>query len=445
MQQRNCRESGSTLILVLGAVIIAAMIAVSYLFFADNLRERAGRTLDQDQRAIATEQGILEIEQKIRQDLLGSASIDLRSSGSVTGDPLSFKMALNGQIDSTPLSVTPMWVAGSGGVATLGNGDPFGAALARVQLIDLEVVSKATANGRLSDLQLTATPQIAVREIPVSQFTVYSAGDPFLIASTPFAGDMEVGRLFSESNIAVTGNFSSLYPIVSKGQVTFQGGSLQVADGNSSNDQIRLSANTGSPDFWAAARTQLDSKVITADVLPVVSAPLDEIYNPNGTALNFTLLQRQCDLVVVAQVSGQADNNDGYRVVVVDRTGLPYPNGTSQKKATAPFVAFLSKGDPTKTQVLLAFDYRRLPKGFSGSIYLVAQDSAGNPAATALVVVRGAQTLNGPLSIVSPHPIVIAGDFNQPTAADAPACSIITAQDVQTQASDWGTTTLGPP
>jgi hypothetical protein len=112
---------------------------------------------------------------------------------------------------------------------------------------------------------------------------------------------------------------------------------------------------------------------------------------------------------------------------------------------TAPFVAFPNKEDPTKAQILLAFDYRRLPKGYSGSIYLVAEDSTGNPAATAILLVRGAQTLNGPLSIVSPHPIVIAGDFNQPTVGDAPACSIITAQDVQTEAADWASATLGAP
>lgn len=445
MRRSNRLESGSTLVLVLGAVVVAAMIAVSYLIFVDNLREQAGRTLDQDQRAITTEQGILEIEQRVRKQLLSSASADLYPKDPVSSEPLSFNTALDGQSDSTALNVTPMWVTGSGSVAKLSDGDPFAAALARVQLIDLKVVSRGASDGRLGDLRLTATPQIAVREIPVSQFTVYSAGDPFLVARTPFAGDAEVGRLFSESSVAVTANFSSSYPIVSKGQVTFQGGSLQVSDTDSSNGQIGLSTTTDSPIFWAAARTQLDSRFITGDVLPIESAPLDGIYDTSGTALNFTFLQSQCDLVVVAQVSGHADDNNGYQVMVVGRTGMPYPNGTDQKKATAPFVAFLNRDDPTKTQILLAFDYKRLPKGYSGSIYLVAEDSTANPASTAIVVIRGAQILNGPLSIVSPHPIVIAGDFNQPTVGDAPACSIITAQDVQTQTADWANATLGAP
>ena len=444
MQPDNSRETGSTLMLVLGAVVIAAMIAVSYLIFTDNLRERAGRTLDQDQREITTEQGILEIERRIRAELRSSRSFDLGDLGSpIDGGSLSFNATLEGGGNLT-LSVSPM--VGKADIpilAVLGNEDPFGAAKALVQLVDLKAVFPATPNERLAGVSLTATPQIAVREIPVSQFTVYSASDSFRIASTPFNGD--VGRVFSESNITVAGGFSSAYPIVSKGRVTFESGSIQVADAVSSNGSIGLSTPTDSPVFWAAARTQLDSRFITGDVLPVESAPLDEIYNPSGTALNFAFLQGRCDLVVVAQVSGYPDEDNGYQVTVTGKPGMPYPNGTNQRKATAPFVAFPNKEDPTKTQILLAFDYQRLPKGYSGSIYLVAEDSSGNPAATAIVLVRGAQTLNGPLSIVSPHPIVIAGDFNQPTVSDAPACSIITAQDVETEAADWASATLGAP
>jgi hypothetical protein len=444
MQPSNGRETGSTLVLVLGAVVIAAMIAVSYLIFTDNLRERAGRTLDQDQREITAEESILAIERRIRAELRSSRSFDLRDLGSpVDGGALSFNATLDGGGDRT-LNASPM--VGRQDIpvlAVLGNEDPFQAAKALVQLVDLKAVSQPAPNKRLADVLLTATPQIAVREIPVSQFTVYSAGDPFRIASTPFNGD--IGRIFSESNITVVGGFSSAYPIVSKGRVTFENGSIHIADADSSNGSIELSTSTDSPVFWAAARTQLDSRFITGDVLPVESAPLDEIYNPSGTALNFTFLRGQCDLVVVARVSGYPDATNGYQVMVTGKTGMPYPNGTNPKKATAPFVAFPNKEDPTKTQILLAFDYRRLPKGYSGSIYLVAEDSTGNPAATAILLVRGAQTLNGPLSIVSPHPIVIAGDFNQPTVGDAPACSIITAQDVQTEAADWASATLGAP
>jgi hypothetical protein len=468
MQRRKCSKSGSTLVLVLGAVVIAAMIAVSYLIFTDNLRERAGRTLDQDQREIATEQGILEIENRIRKQLLSSASVDLRTEDSpVFGLSLSFNTSLDGHTDTTiPDVVAPMIGAGdAASLAVLGNGDPFGEAKARVRLIDLTTISKGTAGQqRLPDVQLTATPQIAIREIPVSQFTVYSAGDPFVIAPNPFSSD--VGRIFSESNITVSGAFTSAFPVVSAGQVTFTevGASLKVADTASSKGPIVVSMDTRSAttdnvlyDFLAAARTRLDSRLITSDVLPVACAPLDQIYDANSSGgLNFALLKSQCDLIVVAQVWGASDPSKGYPVIVIAKSGIPssalaYPpptrsgtNGAKQNrpdKQSVPFVAYPNKDNPSQT--LLAFDYSKLPKGYSGSVYLVAQDSTGKPASNAIVLVRGAQTLSGPLSIVSPHPIVIAGDFNDPASGDAPACSIITAQDVQTQPPDWGSNSLG--
>src|ERR1700746_467098 len=229
MRWRNRRAVGSTLILVLASVFIAALIAVSYLIFTDNLREGAARTLDQEQREITIEQGILEIEEQIRKQLIGFGSADL---GAVNRDqPLSFYKTLVGYNDSPAVSVRPIVrLEDRASLTSLSNGDPFAAAKARVQLLDLRALSKTISDSkqRLLDVQLTATPQIAIREIPVSQFTVYSAGDPFVIAPTPFATN--VGRVFSQSTIRIAAGFSSAFPVVSKDQVTFDSGSLQFTD-----------------------------------------------------------------------------------------------------------------------------------------------------------------------------------------------------------------------
>src|SRR5260370_7034280 len=102
----NRRTSGSKLVLVLAAIVIAATIAVSYLIFADNLRERAARTLEQDQREITTEQGILEIEEQVRIQLIRPGFADL---GTVDpNQPLSFDKALVGHSYRTTLSFAPI-------------------------------------------------------------------------------------------------------------------------------------------------------------------------------------------------------------------------------------------------------------------------------------------------------------------------------------------------
>jgi type II secretory pathway component PulJ len=451
MRWRKRREFGSTLILVLAAVFIASMVAISYLIFADNLRERAARTLDQDQREMTAEQGILEIEEQIRKQLISSGFADL---GTVNpNQPLSFRETLVGQSDSPALSVGPIArLEDRANLTSLINGDPFEAAMARVQLLDLTAVSKTIPDGkqRLLDVQLTAAPRIAIREIPVSQFTVYSAGDPFVIASTPF--ETNVGRVFCQSTINIVAGFASAFPVVSRDEVTFDSGSLQFTDADSPNGLIGVSMNTelagpvpGSPhDFLAYARTRFDSRLITNDVLPVECAPVDLIYDTSsGRNLNFDLLQKECDLTIVANVGSTFNDKTGYRIMATGRNGISYSTlypGEGRPKESVPLVAYPNKDCPG--QVLLACDCRRLPANFT-SIYLVAQDSAGKPATNAVVLIRGAQTLKGPLSIVTPHPIVIAGDFN--AIGDAFPCSIITSQDIQTQPANWANDFLGPP
>jgi hypothetical protein len=450
MRRRNHREFGSTLILVLAAACIAALIAVSYLIFTDNFRERAARTLDQDQRLITTEQGILEIEEQIRKQLINSGAADL---GAVNpNQSLSFDTILVGRSDNPILSVGPIVRSEDrANLTPLVNGDPFAAAMARVQLVDLATISK-TSDGkqRLFDVQLTATPQIAIREIPVSQFTVYSAGDPFVIAPTPFGTN--VGRVFSQSTINIAAGCTSAFPVVSRDEVTFKSGSLLFTDFDSPNGLVGVSMNSemGDPnpssphDFLAYARTRFDSRLITKDVLPVECAPVDLIYETNsGRALNFNLLQKQCDLTVVAYVAGTFNDKTGYRMIVTGRSGVSYLTlypGEGRPRESVPLVAYRNKYSPS--QVLLAFDCKRLPANFA-SVCLVAQDSTGRPATNAVVLVRGAQTLTGPLSIVTPHPVVIAGDFN--AIGGSFPCSIITNQDIRTQPADWANDFLGPP
>jgi hypothetical protein len=74
---------------------------------------------------------------------------------------------------------------------------------------------------------------------------------------------------------------------------------------------------------------------------------------------------------------------------------------------------------------------------------MVVQNPAGSPLPNAVILIRGAHGLNGPLSIVSPHPIIVAGDFNSDAGDDAPPASIITPASVQIVAPDWGSDVFG--
>ena len=96
---------------------------------------------------------------------------------------------------------------------------------------------------------------------------------------------------------------------------------------------------------------------------------------------------------------------------------------------------------------VLAFDYAAIrnqpaPRAISIRIYNGAILDTN-----AMVLVRGADRLGGDLSIVSPHPIMISGDFNtQPVSGVIPAVSLVTSQDVRIEGGAdalWARQTFG--
>jgi hypothetical protein len=453
-------NSGSVLVYVLVLVVIAGLVGASYLAFVDNQRATTARNLNQDGLRISTEQALLSLESKIRNELLANGEIDLTSlnqSGPVAG----LSLSLSSTSDEAPnnvLRVHPF--AGTGDSGELkplpDEKDLFGQAYARQTRIDVNISTKSTVpNVRLPDLTVTDQPQIAVREIPVSQFTIFSAANSFTLS--PAVLSQDIGRVFSKSTISVSGSFSSQFPIVAGQNVAFTGGkdALQVRDPSGNDASIQLTSDTQSADFLADARTSLDTRIVTGSVLPIDSAPLNSVYEANSSGqsaytLNLSLLQAQCGLVVVARPDKPITTPTGQKecgvTTIPQSANLSYPatwtKGASQSQGTASrqtvvFAAAQSKQNPSQT--ILAFDLALPGAKPLSSVFLVVQDPNGNPLPNAVILIRGAVKLGGPVSIISPHPIIIAGDFND----DSQPASIITPANLQTVAADWGSDVFG--
>jgi len=195
---------------------------------------------------------------------------------------------------------------------------------------------------------------------------------------------------------------------------------------------------------------------VTGSVLPIDSAPLNSVYANNNSSqgasngLNFSLLKAQCNLLVVARPDITITTPNGQKeylaTTLPPSTNLAYPvtatkapsqSQGSVSRQTVPLAAARSKQNLSQT--ILALDFKTPGAKQLSSIFLVVQDKAGNPLPNAVILIRGAVTLNGPVSIVSPHPIIIAGDFND----DSQAASIITPANLQTVAADWGSDVFG--
>jgi hypothetical protein len=455
--QRN--NSGSVLVYVLVLVVIAGIIGASYLTFVDNERARTGRNLNQDGLRISIEQALLSLESAIRSELIATGEVKLAGlnrSETLPGISLSLSSKTDGD-GSEVLQVQP-FADSTEVVQTLARQDLFGQALAHVTLIDVDITALSTVpSPRLPNLTVNDHPQIAVREIPVSQFTVFSAGDPFTLGATVFSQD--IGRVFSESNLSITGNFVSDFTVIAGQNVNFAGGSLEIKVPSDDGGSVKLSTDTQGSNFLPDARTSLDSRVVTNSVLPVDSAALNSVYGTgnSGSAtsngLNLSLLKTQCDVLVVARpdIAITAPNGKkGCLVTVVGNFGgahLTYPMGnkaasdspSTVAQQTVPFAAAPNSQNPSQT--ILALDYARLGATRIGSVFLVVQDPAGNPLPNSVILIRGAQVLTRSISIVSPHPIIIAGDFN--LGDDSPAASIITPANLQTVVADWASDVFG--
>jgi hypothetical protein len=456
-------NSGSVLVYVLVLVVIAGIIGASYLTFVDNQRVATARNLNQDGLRISTEQALLGLESTIRNELLANGEVNLASlnhSGPVAGLSLSLSSTTDGT-GGNVLRVQPFADAGDLGqyIALPDKKDLFGQAYARQTTIDVNITAQSSVpNVRLPDLTINDQPQIAVREIPVSQFTIFSAANSFTLS--PAVLNQDIGRVFSKSTISVLGSFSSQFPIVAGQNVAFTDGkdSLQVKDPSGNNASIQLSSDTQSTDFLADARTSLDTRIVTGSVLPVDSAPLNSVYETNNSGqsasngLNLSLLQAQCLTLAVARPDKTITTPNGQKECLVQVGGnvgganLAYPMAatkvTSQSpgtvsRQTVPFAAARSKQNPSQT--ILALDFAAPGAKQLSSVFLVVQDPGGNPLPNAVILIRGARTLNGPVSIVSPHPIIIAGDFND----DSQPASIITPDNLQTVAADWGSDVFG--
>jgi hypothetical protein len=453
-------RSGSVLVYVLVLVVIAGFIAASYLTFVDNQRARTGRNLNQDGLRISMEQALLRLESIIRNELLATGEVKLAGlnrTEAVSGISLSLSSKTDGS-GSELLQVQAFANAADYELLPgLDNQDLFGQAHALVTKIDVDITASSTVpNIRLPDLNVTDHPQIAVREIPVSQFTVFSAGAPFTLGATVFSQD--VGRVFSESTLSVSGSFSSEFAVVAGQNVNLQGGSLQIKDPSENNGSVTLSTDTQSANFLPDARTALDSRIVTSGVLPIGSAALNSVYAPGNSGsgasngLNLPLLKAQCDLLVVARPDITITTPSGKQclVTVVGKAGgknltyalaagsAPHSQVTPGQQTVA-FAAAQNKQNPSQT--ILTLDYRQSRGAQFGSVFMVVQNATGNPIPNAVILIRGAQGLTGPLSIVSPHPIIIAGDFN--LGDDPPPASIITPANLQTVPQDWASDLFG--
>ena len=470
-------DRGSIVVIVIAAVAIASMIVGSYLLFVGDHRERTARESDDTVTQIRLEQNILRIQSEIQLIAKTEGKIDLPQINTYLGSLADsvpsaqwLKLTLNGY-DGGVAPIEAL-AAPLGSLTSLENqGDPFLGA--RAQVLGVGVESSAStlvaAQSRLSSKKVVVAPQIDVRAIPASQFTVFALGTPLDVEQTNFADS--IGRIFALGDIQFSGSFSTNYPIVSGGNVYTTGLLTVSLDPNSpvqfSGGQIAYAqpSDSNQAAWLAESRTQYNSAIINPGSLPVslslppaangtVSGPVGN----EGFGMDLATVRDRCDLLLFVHPDGRG----GYRVTEIrgepgwlpsdglldmpsstfgpPSKGVAGKSGRGTGRQSSPFVASEVSVTGALKLVVAAFNYGALGQEALQQIHAVYFEF-DKSIADAVVLVRGGRALQSDITIASSWPVLIAGDFNagqNPTPA-----SILTAQTVSSVDSNWGNSVFG--
>ena len=476
MLRRYQTNQGFVLVIVIGAIAVAAIIAGSYLLFVDDHRERTARVSDEATTQIALEQNILRVQSEIQSLAKNEGKIDLQEINLyLASNPLStsskqmLSLTLDGyedgtaQIDSIANTLYPLTSLES-------QGDPFIGAKANVLSVEVRSSDSTATNvqSRLSSKMISANPEIDVRSIPVSQFTAFSSGTGVDVDSANFIGSL--GRVFALGDIQLSGSFSTNYPLVSGGSVSTDG-SLSVSLEGSFPIQIPSGlvayaqpADATQAAWLAEARTQYDNAIVTPGTIPVslILPPVaGETIAPNtrnaNSSLDLGTVRNRCDLLVLVQ----ANSGGGYQVSALrgnsnwlfaaTQIGESRAQSNLGAKGEVPGKGVGRQNDPvvarkikisqTNGPVVAALNYGALGQEARQQVHSIYVEFDSSIKDT-VVLVRGAQNLQDGITIASRSPVLVAGDFN--TGQNPVAASILTAQGVVSVDPSWGNSTFGP-
>jgi hypothetical protein len=467
---------GSILVIVVAAVAIASMIVGSYLLFVDDHRERSARNGDGASTQIRLEQSVLRVQQELRELAKTKGEIDLPQLSSymrsLSGSEPStewLKLTLDGYENGVALldSFADLTTSFT---SLESHGDPFLGAKAKVFSIGVESSAVTLASSRLSFKKIVVTPRIDVRGIPVSQFTVLSLGTALDVNSVNFPGP--IGRIYARSDVQLVGSFSTSYPVVSGGDVHTIGMLSVSLDENPpilfSNDQTAYAQpNDSKQAAWLAeARTQYNSTIINPGTLPVsLSLPPPASISGSGDredgspSSDFTAIRNRCDLVVLVRTDGRGNygiaalrgdpswllsNKQPERIVATTSSSHLLANAAQSASGTGrqnnPVVAGQVKTSGAKEQVVAAFNYGALGQAARQQIHSIYFEFSSS-IADAVILIRGARYLQSALTIASPWPVLVAGDFN--AGQNPVAASVLTTQTVRSVDSNWGDSAFG--
>ncbi len=412
------RHEGYVLVISLAVVISTAILVLLYLSFSQESELAAIKRQYQDRGEQKIEMGIIALHGALEDQFRRNGLVDTGALAIETGQTNgSLEQGMyNLNIAAQGLEPVILATESHNALSSLTfPDDPFRGAMASTSELDVTAMALrlglSKPQGRFDFLSLRSTPVLSLRQIPVSEFSIYSGGGGMTVnaAMTP-----NIGRTYVNGDLNITGGIvSASYPVTAAGNVNLGSGAGLEARSSPNAQAIGLPVSSTSSNEWLAlAKSTQQSTVLTGRDLPMkmtqalakdelTASPWSAAANPQKEQLR---LWHQCSRIIL-EASGK----------ITVRGGHPGERKNYQTYATKIYDAW---GPP-----VIIFDARRVAPGIGKTSFYIASTSQ-----TAAVFVRNASALTSDLTIVTPHPILISGGFN--VVGTPRAASLITAQAV---------------
>ena len=397
------QAQGNVLVILLGAVVVLGLIGGALFEIANAGRERALEIQYRDRAVADTEFSLEAMRQATIQNLQQQAWLDvgsldtnqIQTPGSKETGYYNLSLQVTAQAPNNQIWATQTH---NGFQSLTAQDDPFRGAAAVVETFtvtaDAQSALPSPADFPLPSMALT--PQISVRQIPVSEFTLFSSASIQVVS--PFMP--VVGRIHSEGDLTIWGGqYISIYPVTAAGNINLaNNGSLFAQAGPNQPEAMLPFESTSNNEWLAIARSVERSNILSGRDLPmtvVQAADITRMTAQDSLPANNPIAQqelwRQCSRVIL--------ENKG-KITVSTASGAPA--SSTENSAFTYFVSHANPGAP-----VIIFDVSKEPPSSGRNSFYI---SSSNP--NAVVLVTGAANLPADMAIVSPLAVAIAGGFN---------------------------------
>jgi hypothetical protein len=421
------RQEGNVPVLLLGAIVILGVIGGALFEIANGRRQRALQTQYRDRAMGGVEFDLQTIRLSATQQIQEQAWIDVASLNinqtQTQGSPETglYNLDLQAQTEGPQIFATQTHNTALQALTT--PDDPFRGLAAVVDTVTVTANAQSTitsgAGNRFALPTLEFTPQMSVRQIPVSQFTLFSSAGNLQMAAPAMP---IVGRIHSEGDLVISGGpLASIYPVTAGGNISLADNGSLFAQSGPDEPAYTLSVQSTSDNRWLAlARSVAHSTILSGRDLPmnmVEAADIDQMMspasnNPADTPIAQQELWRQCArLVSLEDGKISVHTADGGAVNILEaRAFFPYqsphfPGGT-----------------------VIVFDLSKAPPEVGRNSFYITS------AQPAMVLLINASKLPGDLAIVSPLALAVEGGFNNQGGRKAAS---ITARKVSGVPIGW--------